>query len=245
MALTTAADRQNLANTTHTKARVPLAASARPFQGSAIGIKTDGYARPLTAGDPLLGFAERTVDLEDVVATDGGQSATIDRGLQVAVLPVTGVTRADIGKRRLVYASDDGTFGFTAPGNTLVGPVIGLEGTNLAAVLVIPAHHLPAAPGAAGLRDLADAPATLTTADCDKVLRLAPTAARTITLPPAADCGGRFLTVVKNNALANTITLDGNGAETIDGAATLDLASGTVRDRVTLVSDGTGWSRIA
>jgi len=42
----------------------------------------------------------------------------------------------------------------------------------------------------------------------------------TATLPTAADNGGRFLTFVKANADATALTLDGEGAETINGNAT-------------------------
>lgn len=243
MSLTAAADRQNLAQLTHTKSRHPLAASARPFQGGLAGLKTDGYVRPLTGGDPLLGVFERTTDLEDVIASDGGQDANVDRGLQTAVLPVTGVTRADVAKRRCVYASDDGTFTFSPIGTTFIGYVIGVAGTNLAFVQVFPAHFVTPAPGALGLRDLADSAIILTTADLDKVLRQNNTAARTVTLPAAADCAGHYVTVVKNGAAAFAITVQGNGAELIDGANT--MATAAARDRLTLVSDGVGWTRIA
>lgn len=245
MALTAGADRQNTPHTLHTKSRQPLAASARPFQGSLVGLKTDGYARALVAADILLGLAERTVDLEDVVASDGGQNAQVDRGLQTAVVPLTGVARDDVAHRRCVYASDDGTFTFTPAGNTFIGYVIGVEATNQAVVQMCPHHYITPAPGACGLRDLADAAATLTTADLDKILRMANTAARTVTLPAAADCAGHFITVVKNGVAAFAITLDGNGAETIDGAATLDLTATAARDRMTLMSDGTAWTRVA
>jgi len=43
----------------------------------------------------------------------------------------------------------------------------------------------------------------------------------TVTLPPAGLNLGRRFTVKKMDASANNITLDGNGGETIDGAATL------------------------
>jgi hypothetical protein len=245
MPLTAAQDRQVQPNTQSTKSRQPLAASVRPFQGSLLGLKTDGFVRALAAGDVLLGIAERTTDVEDVSAADGGCSANVDRGVQTIVVPLTGVVRADVGKRRAVYASDDGTFAFTPSGSTFVGYVIGVWATNFAVVQMLAHHFVAPAPGACGLRDLADADATLTTADLDKILRQANTTTRTLTLPPAADCAGHFLTVVKNTAVAFAIVLDGNAAETIDGGATLSMAAGAARDRVTIYSDGTAWSRVA
>jgi hypothetical protein len=50
---------------------------------------------------------------------------------------------------------------------------------------------------------------------------------------------GREYTVYKDSA-AQTITIDGNGAETIDGGATTTLASGAVHAK-TFVSDGDEW----
>lgn len=45
----------------------------------------------------------------------------------------------------------------------------------------------------------------------------------TVTLPPAAGHGRRVLIVMKVDASANTVTVDGNGAETINGAATVTV----------------------
>jgi hypothetical protein len=242
-ALAAPADRQVQPNTTSTKSRQPLAASARPFQGSVLSLKTDGYVRTLTDGDVVLGLAERTTDTEDVSATDGGCHANVDRGIQTVVVPLTGVARDDVGHRRMVYATDDGTFTFT-PNGSPIGAVIGVYATNLAVVQMIPHHFVTPGPGALGIVTLGDVAATLTTAHLDKVLLIANTAARTLTLPAAADCAGRFLTVKKTSAAAFAVTLDGNGAETIDGAATF-AAQDAAYDTVTMLSDGTAWHIIA
>lgn len=67
-------------------------------------------------------------------------------------------------------------------------------------------------------------------------------AARTITLPALASVTDNKRYVVKDEsggAVANNITIDGNGAETIDGAATKVISSnyGSVR----LVKSGSSW----
>lgn len=245
MALTAPADRSVSSLTQSTKSRQPLATSAKPFQGSIMGITTTGTLRPLTAGDVLFAVSERNLDAADVVASDGGQYHTVDRGILGVILPLTGVAQADVGKRRQVYASDDGTFTFTPAGNTLIGPVVGVWGTNQAVVQLIPHHFVSPGPGALGLRDLTDVDATLTTADLDKIIRQNNTAARVITLPPAADCAGRFITVVKNGTAAFSITIDANAAEQIDGATTLVLTATAARDRATIYSDGTAWTKVA
>lgn len=244
MPLTAAQDRQVQPNTNSTKSRQPLLASARPFQGSGLGVTIAGFLRALVAGDVFFGFAERTTDLEDVSATDGGCSAQVDRGIQTAVVPLTGVVRADVGKRRAVFMSDDATFSFTPAGNTFVGYVIGVWQTNWAVIQSIPHHFITPGIGALGLRDLADTDITLTTADLDKILRQANTAARIVNLPPAADCAGHFVTVVKNGVAAFAVTFDAYSGELIDGATTLALTASAARDRMTIYSDGTAWTRV-
>lgn len=73
----------------------------------------------------------------------------------------------------------------------------------------------------------------------DDVLLVDTTAGNlTITLPAASTHRGHAFTVKKTVA-ANTLTLDGAGAETIDGAATLAWA--TQWTAYTVVSDGTAW----
>jgi hypothetical protein len=60
----------------------------------------------------------------------------------------------------------------------------------------------------------------------------------TVSLPAAATCAGKVLTFKKKVA-ANSLILDGNAAETIDGAATLTKTS--QYDSVTIICDGTTW----
>ncbi len=59
----------------------------------------------------------------------------------------------------------------------------------------------------------------------------------TVTLPAVA--GNAGLTYEIKNIGTNTLTIDGNGAETIDGALTAVLSS--QYDSITLVCDGTEW----
>lgn len=68
-------------------------------------------------------------------------------------------------------------------------------------------------------------------------------AAFSVTLPPAALLSGKVLTIKKVDASANAVTVDGNGAEEIDGAATFSLAA--QYDAVTVQSFGTGWDVLA
>ena len=62
-------------------------------------------------------------------------------------------------------------------------------------------------------------------------------AAKTLTLPTAVGCAGRRYTLKATQA-AGTITVDGAGAETIDGLAGQTLYPG---DCLEVVSNGAGW----
>lgn len=65
----------------------------------------------------------------------------------------------------------------------------------------------------------------------------------TLNLPAAATLGiKRKIVIIKKIDAANTLTIDGNAAETIDGAATIALTK--LNETVILISDGTNW-RIA
>ena len=66
-------------------------------------------------------------------------------------------------------------------------------------------------------------------------------AVTSFTLPTAQAIAGRIISIkdADGNASINNITIDTEGAETIDGAATLVMA--TDDQAVTLYSDGTNW----
>lgn len=61
----------------------------------------------------------------------------------------------------------------------------------------------------------------------------------TVTLPAAAAHRNRVLNVKKTDSTANAVTIDGNGAETIDGAATTTLTAQWQSKM--LLCDGAAW----
>jgi|GEM_PF-3875382 len=61
----------------------------------------------------------------------------------------------------------------------------------------------------------------------------------TITLPTAVGIGGKSYIVKKTDATANTVTLDGAGSETLDGATTIVI--GTQYQSYSIMSNGTNW----
>lgn len=80
---------------------------------------------------------------------------------------------------------------------------------------------------------------TLVAAD-EMILADASGGAFTLTLPAAASHSGRRYVIKKiDSNLTNGVTIDGNGAETIDGATTKVLR--TLNEAIVIVSDGTNW----
>jgi hypothetical protein len=98
----------------------PVIAADIIFEGAAVGENAAGYARPLVAGDPFLGFAESIVD--NSAGAAGDKLVRVKRRGQVQ-LAVAGATAITANDGPLVYASDDDTFTLTASTNTIVGRV--------------------------------------------------------------------------------------------------------------------------
>jgi len=127
----------------------------------------------------------------------------------------------------------------------LVGFVVAKVDTNIA--LVEPAYD-----GVAGNKRLgavkvlaATGAQTLSKYDIGKTIKVPNTGAYTITLPPVADAAtGGTLQFVKTTSDALAATLDGNSAETIDGAATLASIDAQY-DCALLWNSGTEWVVLA
>ena len=62
---------------------------------------------------------------------------------------------------------------------------------------------------------------------------------RTVTLPTAADNANRQITIKKVDSGTGRVTIDGEGAETIDGNTTMKIFA--QYGRLTVVCDGTSW----
>ena len=89
------------------------------YGGAAVGDNGNGYARPLVAGDPFLGFAESRAD-NSATATDGYINVRVKTKGKI-YLPINSLAITDRGKS--VYASDDNTFTLTKGANTYIGYV--------------------------------------------------------------------------------------------------------------------------
>ena len=85
----------------------------------------------------------------------------------------------------------------------------------------------------------APTPSTVTTKRPYYILWDCTAGAKVLDLPLAADSNGVVFTVKKTDATANSITLDPNGAELIDGLATFDFS--TPNWAISVVCNGTAW----
>lgn len=81
--------------------------------------------------------------------------------------------------------------------------------------------------------------ATYTAANIPTILADATSNAITVSLPTAASAVDRVYNILKKDAGGNTVTVDGDGSETINGDTTQVLAS--QYDSITIQSDGTEW----
>ena len=73
----------------------------------------------------------------------------------------------------------------------------------------------------------------------DKILVDATGGARIVNLPTAVGRGEKWFTVKKVDSSSNTVTIDGSGSETIDGATTYVITN--QYESITVVSDGANW----
>ena len=108
----------------------PVIASDIIYEGSAVGENGSGYARPLNAADPFLGFAQRKVDNSTGAAGAANVIVRTRGKVQLAITSIA-VTAND---RPAVYASDDDTFTLTATSNSLIGYVSRWVETGVAIV---------------------------------------------------------------------------------------------------------------
>ena len=243
-ALTANANRKLTGGETDAVAKLQL--SEVPFVGSALCYAADGFVEPIDAtslGQPFAGFCEQRVTAADhpSPAADGDIAIKIRKGLFFAALTISGAAQDDVAHGRLVYASTDNDFSFT-PSGTLIGMVWERDSNGQIIVLCATQGHEGALfPRAKATKTLAaTGTETLLTSDLGKLILVANTAGKQVNLPPAADCTGRGFLVKKTGGGAFSLTLDGDGAETIDGAATFAAVDAN-QDSVEIVSDGTGW----
>jgi hypothetical protein len=107
----------------------PVIANDIIYEGAAVGDNGSGYARPLVAGDPFLGFAQMQVNNTGGSAGDKAVRVKLEGAVQ---LPVASVAITDVGKP--VYASDDNTFELVQSDHSKIGVVRAFVSSGIAIV---------------------------------------------------------------------------------------------------------------
>lgn len=89
--------------------------------------------------------------------------------------------------------------------------------------------------------------AATTLTNNDYILSVSPTGGNvTVTLPAVASVQpGRPYFILRDDTATNTVTLDGSGSETIDGATTLAVGAAGQYGALRIVSTGTAWRVIS
>ncbi len=98
---------------------IGVVASDIIYEGAAVGENGSGYARPLVAGDPFLGFNIRKVD--NSAGAAGDKNARVKARGRIVLDVVGAASVADVNTA--VYASDDATFTLTVGSNTAIGKI--------------------------------------------------------------------------------------------------------------------------
>ncbi|QOJ15661.1 MAG: hypothetical protein HRU75_13865 [Planctomycetia bacterium] len=213
------------------------------YKGAFVGRnRTTNYARPLTAGDEFVGVALGHCDHSAVGAVAGAKRVRVQQVVDIVHgVPFSGAS--DVG--RPVFASDDGTLTLSPAGGSRVGRIVSWESAASVRVRCGPIGSLSGILEGFAATTLGDASATLAVEQMNRVLFIANTAARTLTLPAAASCrAGAWFALVKTSAAAFAVTLDPNGSETIDGQATFGGVDAAY-DTVIVVCTGAEWVILA
>ncbi len=108
----------------------PMIAADIIYEGAATGlVDATGHARPLTAADRFVGFAEFKAD--NAAGAAAALNVRVVESGKIK-LPVTGAVITDVGQP--VYASDDDTFSFVPTGGKFIGYVHRFESAGVVIV---------------------------------------------------------------------------------------------------------------
>lgn len=217
----------------------PVKDNVRIYKGAFVGRdRATGYARPLNAGDEFLGIAYQQADNTITGHTAGGINVRVHHAVDI-IHALGGVAVDDIGKD--VYASDDNALTLSPAGNSRIGRIVAVEDTGIARVRCAPIVQVSGLFEGSPIVSLADEAATLSLDHMNRTLLMANTAARTLTLPPAATVrAGGWFRIVKTSDNGHAITLDANASEEIDGSTTYaDIDA--IYDTALLMCTGSEW----
>ena len=212
---------------------------------------------PLTSSVTLMGSIATKVRL-----LDGSTTYQIQQDDHIMIIDKTANTNTDmilspvatsLG-REYIFKRNDNDVGKIivkpAPGEKLNGIVdaeitLAADNSTLKVVCGSDSWWVISEISVTKLADVTTTSTAYTPNKTDKtILADASSASFTVTLPAAAIVeAGKTYTIKRTNAGANTVIVDGNGSETIDGIASLRLNQRY--DYLQLQSDGTNWMVIS
>ena len=190
----------------------PVIASDIIYEGAAVGlVESTGYARPLTAADRFVGFAEQQAD-----NSAGAAGAKTVRVIQSgkAQLAVAGAVITDVGMP--VYATDDNAFSFNPVGGAFIGRVASFVSSGVAVVEFGPAFRDPWVHKT--VRETLTGTKTFDAEDSGKLFAVTEAGDGDALTLPAIAAGLSGITILAVGAFGTTaVTIDPNAADMIMG----------------------------
>ena len=227
---------------TKMKMKLQGGVSATYYTGAMIGQKADSYLAKLddTAAMNFVGLIQDSVNnTGDTTDSDGWASLNVEKPWLFS-MNIASAAAGDEGKS--VYALYDNQVQYSAGSYcNFVGKVVQVV-SSTQVLIAPPWSPLFVLSGWAGTKSAAAAAGTtLTKFDVNKIILCPLTSDETITLPAVALCSpGDKILFINKSSNGSKPTLDGNAAETINGAATLAMGTNEY-DTVLLVTDGSEW----
>jgi len=212
----------------------PVIASDIIYSGAVVGDNGSGYARPLQAGDPFLGFATAKADNSSGSAGDIYVNVLTTGRVVMAVTGASALT--DRGSD--VYASDDNTLTLTAGSNTRVGFVYRWVSSTTCVVAFDAAAGSLQTIGTAEITDEA-----VTTAKMADLARGSILSGQTANnRPTALDAKTNAQILVGDGTDLNSVAVSGD--VTIDNAGAVTIAAGAVETAM-LAADAVDGTKLA
>lgn len=201
----------------------PMIATDIIYEGAAVGlVDASGHARPLTAVDRFVGFAEARAD--NATGSAAAKNVRVVRRGQIQ-LSVTGAVITDVGQP--IYATDDDAFAFNPVGGVFVGFVSRFVSSGVVIVDFNAQSHVDPY-GAFPVRETLTGTKTFDAQDNGKAFFV--TAAGdgdALTLPAIAD-GAADILIVAIDAFGTTqVKIDPNANDNIRAT---DLAAADNKD---------------
>lgn len=147
------------------------------------------------------------------------------------------------GTTLMFNATGRGFGGTTAASHSAGAPIYVVQASEFITKVADELIAMQGNPGVAATQFATKTAAYAVTTSDVVLLGDATTAAFTFTLPTAVGKKGRIWYFKKTDSSTNAITLDGNGAETLDGATTYALTA--QHDAILIISDGANWQILA